>query len=173
MKTLIIFFFITFSVFGVYAEKERFSGTVMVGTGIAVSTPKKNPFGFYLTGFYNVYHRFYVGVGTGVLIYEKVLLPFYGDIKFYITRPCLFTPYVGCMSGYSVATDVRAKGGLFLSPYAGVRILVAKKLSVILTLGYELQKYERLKQYAGDYFVSEYKERLNHGSVFFKIGVQF
>lgn len=48
--------------------------------------------------------------GTGLSIYEKALIPLFANVKFAITKPRKFTPYIECGVGYSFAPDKNANG---------------------------------------------------------------
>ena len=51
---------------------------------IEYSTPAATPFSLQVLGYYAINKRFSVGVGTGLSIYEKVLIPLFADTKFLI-----------------------------------------------------------------------------------------
>lgn len=57
--------------------------------------------------------------------------------------------------------------------WAGVQWAVSTKMKQLFALGYEMQKYERLKSHSNQYFEAEFKEQLNHNSVSVKIGALF
>lgn len=175
MKKIFLTLIVLFTVFaGVKAQdNDRFSFATTIGTGIPMSTPASTPFELQVLGYYNFNHRFSAGVGTGVSVYEKMLIPLYADLKFNIIKPRKFTPYLECGAGYSFAPDKNANGGLYLNPSVGVQWAVCTKMKLLFAVGYEMQKYERLKSHTNQYFEAEFKEQLNHNSISIKIGVLF
>jgi hypothetical protein len=100
-------------------------------------------------------------------------MPVFADVKFAITLPRKFTPYVECSSGYAFAFNKNANGGFYFNPSVGVQYALANKMKLQLAAGYELQKLERLKEYANDYFSAGYVEKLSHHPLSIKIGVLF
>lgn len=46
--------------------------------------------------------------GTVLSIYVKALIPLFANVKFAITKPIKFTPYIECGVGYSFAPDKNA-----------------------------------------------------------------
>lgn len=63
----------------------------------------------------NMSARCAVGIGIGLSGYEKALVPLYGTVKFRITRPHPFTPFVEGAAGRAFALAKNAKGGFSLS----------------------------------------------------------
>lgn len=175
MKKIFLTLIVLFAVVtGVKAQdSDHFSFATTIGTGIPMSTPASTPFEWQVLGYYNFNHRFSAGVGTGISVYEKALIPLFADAKFNITKPRKFTPYLECGAGYSFAPDKNANGGLYLNPSVGVQWAVCTKMKLLFAVGYEMQKYERLKNYNNQYFETEFKEQLNHNSISIKIGVLF
>lgn len=154
-------------------DNKRFSFATTIGAGIPMSTPSSTPLEWQMLGYYNFNQRFSAGIGTGISVYEKALIPLFADVKFNITKPRKFTPYLECGAGYSFAPDKNANGGIYLNPAVGVQWAVCLKMKLLLAVGYEMQKYERLKSYNNQYFEAEFKEQLNHNAISIKIGVLF
>ena len=154
-------------------KQARFSYATTVGTGIPMSKPSLVPFDWQVLGWYNMGQRFALGVGTGISVYEKVMVPLFGDVKFRITRPLRFTPYVECGVGYAFSCGDQTKGGFYLAPSVGTEWGICKKMKMLVAVGYELQSLERVKAYQDTYISSEFQEHLNHGSISFRIGVLF
>lgn len=152
---------------------ERFSFATTVGTGISISTPKSTPFEWQVIGHYHFTRRLSAGIGTGVSVYEKILLPLFANMKFAVIRPRKFTPFLECGAGYGFAPDKNAGGGIFLNPSAGVQYTVSRRNKLFIALGYELQKSERLKKYECSLFSAEFTEKLNHSSISIKAGFVF
>lgn len=176
MKGIVLVVLLCYAVLSVYGqpEKKRVCYGVTAGTGIAMSKPASTPFLFQVSAQYPVWKRFSAGIGTGVSVYDKIaLIPLFGDIRFRLTRPMKFTPYLNCAVGYSFAAAKDANGGFYLSPSAGVLWRARPKLGISFSVGYESQRLERLKGYHDDYFATRFKEVLNHNSLTVKAGILF
>ena len=154
-------------------QTERFTFATSVGTGIDMSEPAATPFSLQVLGYYAINKRFSVGVGTGLSIYEKTLIPLFADAKLLIIKPRKFTPYIECGVGYSFAPNKNANGGFYLNPSAGVEYSICKSKKLFLALGYESQKLERLKTQKQSLFTAEFAEKLNHHAISIKIGFMF
>lgn len=149
---------------------KPFTLSTGIGTGIDMSTPSRTPFIWQLAGHYHWNKRFSTGVGTGVSLYEKVLIPVFADIKCSITPPKKFTPFIACQAGYGFAPDKKANGGLYLYPSIGLQYTLRSNKYLFVAIGYEMQQLERVKSYQNVFFTSEYKEKLNHKSIAIRIG---
>ena len=73
--------------------KNKISFATTAGTGIAVSVPSYTPFTWQVSGYYRLTERWFVGAGTGLSFYEKLLIPLFADVKYQIGRPRTITPY--------------------------------------------------------------------------------
>ena len=174
MKKIIFLIVTLCTVAGAKAQfTERLSFATTVGTGITMSTPSSTPFTWQVLGYYNFSHRFSAGIGTGLSFREKTLLPVFADLKFDITRSRLFTPYLGCSVGYSFALDKNARGGFYLNPSVGVQYSIGGSRKLLLAIGYEQQKLERVKKKEIPHFTTEFRERLQHSSISLKVGFMF
>lgn len=154
-------------------SRERFAFATAVGTGFAVSKPAFTPFMWHVLGYYSVSKRFSVGIGSGVSLYEKALIPLFAAAKFTIERGRKFTPYLECGAGYSFASGPKANGGFYLNPSAGLLYSLGENRRLFWALGYEGQKLERLKTQQQAFGTVEWVEKLNHASVSVKIGLVF
>lgn len=174
MKKLILLFLSVLAVYTAQGQtKEHFTYSTTIGTGIPMSKPSSTPFTWQLSGHYNINNRFSVGAGTGLSIYEKVLIPVFADAKFFITRPHTFTPYLECGVGYAFAPNKNAQGGFYLNPAIGIQYNLKKQVKILLAIGYESQYMEQLKKYQNSYFQSEFNEKLTHHSISIKMGIAF
>lgn len=112
--------------------------------------------------------------GTGFSLYDKeVLIPLFADVRFNIVKPARFTPFLNCGVGYSFAPSKEVNGGFYLFPAIGVETSLFSKYTVLLSLGYELQELDRLKEYTTPSFVSSYQESLSLHSLSLKVGIVF
>lgn len=175
MKKIFVILVVLFIVVaGARAENpDRFSFATTIGTGIPMSTPSSTPFSWQALGYYNFNQRFSAGIGTGISIYEKALIPLFADVKFNVIRPRKFTPYLACGAGYSLAPGKHANGGFYLNPSVGVEWAVCPKMKLLFAVGYELQKLERLKSHSNQYFEAAISEQLRHNAISIKVGVLF
>ena len=153
------------------SERLRFSTTI--GTGIPMSSPASTPFAWQVLGYYTINQRLSAGIGAGISLYEKTLIPLFADAKFNITKPKKFTPYIECGVGYSFAISQNANGGFYLSPSVGIEWSIYGRNKLLLAIGYESQSLERLKMHEDQYFDAEFKEQLNHNAISIKIGFIF
>lgn len=152
---------------------ERFSFATSVGTGIALSTPKSTPFEWQVLAYYRLNRRFSAGIGTGVSVYGKTSIPLFADVRFALTKPRMFTPFLACAAGYSFAPQKDVNGGFFLNPSLGVQYAICGRQKVFVALGYEIQNLERLKKYECPLFSAEFSEKLKHRSISVKAGFVF
>ena len=174
MKKIIFLIMALCTIAGVKAQLvERLSFATTVGTGIAMSSPSSTPFTWQIVGHYHFNRRLSAGVGTGLSFHEKTLIPVFADVKFDVTRPRRFTPYLGCGVGYSFALDKNARGGFYLNPSVGVQYPIGGRKKLLLAIGYEQQKLERLEKKEIPHFTAEFRERLQYSSVSFKVGFVF
>lgn len=151
---------------------QRFAFATSLGTVVAVSEPAATPLLWRVSGYYNAGRRFSFGIGTGLSLYEKALIPVFGDVRYALARPRRFTPYLQFQAGYAFAPARDAAGGLLLAPSVGVGYAVGG-IRLFLAVGYESQRLERLKKYAGSRFSARFAERLRHQGIAVRIGVRF
>lgn len=174
MKKIILLIIVCCTAAMVSAQQtERISFSTSIGTGIDMSEPATTPFSWQILGHYAISKRLSAGIGTGLSVYEKALIPLFADVKYAIARPKRFTPYVECGIGYSFAPDKDANGGFYLNPSIGVQYSVSGDVKIFFALGYELQKLERVKKQEQLLFTAEFAERLRHNAISIKIGFMF
>lgn len=176
MKGVVLSIVLLLAGIAAFGQKEdrRFAVATSLGSGIALNRPAKTPFTWQVKGYYGVTSRLFAGIGTGISVYEKTLLPVFAEAKYVLGRSREFTPYMACEAGYAFAFDRKeANGGLYLVPAIGVHYRVARGVRLTFAVGYELQKFDRVKSHRDDHFLTEFKERLSHQSVAFRLGVIF
>lgn len=174
MKKIILLIIASCTVAMATAQKrEHFTFATSVGTGIDMSEPAATPFTWQILSYYAINQWFSAGIGTGLSIYEKTLIPLFSNAKFTITKPRKFTPYIECGVGYSFAPDKNANGGFYLNPSVGLQYSVCEDKRLFFALGYELQKLERLKAQEQPLFKAEFAEKLSHNVISIKIGFMF
>ena len=154
-------------------KKNRISFATTAGTGIAVSIPSSTPFLWQFSGYYNLTERFFAGAGTGLSLYEELLIPLYGDIKYQIGRTRKITSFAELGIGYSFAPNNGVNGGFFMNPTVGIQYPLNNSLKLQIAAGYELQRLERLKKKSDSYFEKEFAEKLSHNSISLKLGLWF
>lgn len=153
--------------------KDKISFATTVGTEIPTNTPSTVPFTWQVLGYYHLTDRWSFGAGTGLSIYEKTLIPVYGDVKYQIGRERKFTPFVELALGYSFAASSSTNGGAFANPSIGVEYPLKNKIKLQLAVGYTGQEFKRLKQQTDGYFHKEFAEKLCYNSVSFRLGLRF
>ena len=72
-----------------------------------MSQPSCTPFIGQVIAHYHINQRFTIGAGSGLSVYEKVLVPLYANVQFFITQPRKLTPYLECNIGGSFAAAKR------------------------------------------------------------------
>lgn len=149
------------------------SFSTTIGTGISMSTPAHTPFSWQFTGYYNFSKRLSAGIGTGVSVYEKLLIPVFADVKFDLAKPSKFALYAECGAGYSFAASRNSVGGFFLNPSIGMEYTISCRKKVSFAIGYEIQKLRRLKKYENGLFTATFEEHLDHNSISIKTGFCF
>lgn len=173
MRTLIIIALI-FLGKAVHAQEIRsISYATTIGTGLDMSKPSCTPFIWQIIGSYNFNKRLSAGVGTGISLFEKPIVPLFADVKFLICKPRKFTPFIQCGVGYGIAVSKDANGGICLNPAVGISYSVYKRMKLFVSVGYELQKLERLKKFNSEIVTVEFSEKLSHNLISLKIGVVY
>lgn len=154
-------------------QTKHLTFATSVGTGIDMSEPAVTPFTWQFLGYYTISKQFSAGIGTGLSIYEKALIPLFTNAKFTITKPQKATPYIECGIGYSFAADKNTNGGFYLNPSVGIQYSICREKKLFFALGYELQKLERVKIQEHPLFTTEFTEKLSHHAISIKIGFMF
>lgn len=151
--------------------RDKISYTNHFGTGISMNQPSHTPFTWETMVHYPLGKRWKMGAGTGISVYEKVLIPIYASAQFYLTTPRKLTPYIIGNIGGGFAPAKEAKGGLYLSPAIGVQLKLSRIPNLNFAIGYELQKLQRVKNHTNESFAAAFEEQLSHHTITFKIGV--
>ncbi len=173
MRTIIILVLIFLGT-TVHAQEIRcISYATTIGTGFDMSKPSCTPFIWQVIGNYSFNERLSTGVGTGISLFEKSIVPLFADVKFRICKPKKFTPFIQCSVGYGIAVSKDANGGVYLNPAAGISYSIYKRMKLSVSIGYELQKLDRLKKFDREIATIEFSEKLSHNLISMKIGVEF
>lgn len=172
-KIIFIFLIVAIASVGKGQTNHRIHYTTTIGTGISMSEPSYTPFTWQVTGNYRLSERFSAGIGTGLSFYEETLIPVFADLRFRLSRPHKFTPYLQGSIGYAFAPSAKANGGYYLHPSIGVEYAIHQKVKLLLGIGYEIQNLERLKEYENGNYQIEFSEKLNHNTVSIKLGCIF
>lgn len=147
---------------------------VAMGTGIPMSTPSTVPLFVQGECLYPFVNRLSAGIGTGFSLYDQeVLIPLFADVQFDVLKPARLTPFLNCRVGYSFAPSGDVNGGFYLSPAVGVKANFFSTCKLLFSLGYELQEFDRLKQYTSSYYISSWQEALSYHSLSVRLGVIF
>lgn len=146
---------------------------VMAGSGIDLSRPSVTPLVAHAACRRSVCRRLSLGAGAGLATCEKTLLPVFASLRLDLSAPHRMMPFVMCNAGYAAAPSSRAYGGFCFSPSVGASFKVCEKSSVLLTVGCDHLRYERLRSYASELVRAEFVEQLRHNVVTFKVGLGF
>lgn len=145
----------------------------MAGSGFDLSRPSATPLVVHAACRREVCDRLSLGAGAGLATCEKPLLPVFASLRFDLATRHRLVPFVMCNAGYAAALSGKANGGFCFSPSVGTSFKVCKKSSVLLTVGCDHLRYERLRSYASELVRAEFVEQLRHNVVTFKVGVEF
>lgn len=173
MRTIIILALIFLGTAVHSQEIRRISYATTIGTGFYMSKPSCTPFVWQVIGNYNFNERLSAGVGTGISLFEKPIVPLFADVKFCIRKPRKFTPFIQCGAGYGIAVSKEANGGIYLNPAAGISYSIYKRMKLFVSVGYELQKLERLRKFDSEIVAVEFSEKLSHNLISVKVGIEF
>lgn len=174
MKKEIFTLLIFFGCLGTQAQKnDPLTLSIAIGTGIDLSTPASTPFSCQTTGNYKLHPRFSLGIGTGLSFTPKMLIPVFANLKFDLTKPAKFTPFIAWDAGYSFAPSKNTSGGLYFHPSLGLDYAIHSDHTLFMALGYEIQKLESIKTASNSFFTTEYIEKLNHQWISLRIGFAF
>ena len=81
--------------------------------------------------------------------------------------------FIKCGAGYGFAVSDDTNGGIYINPAIGISCVAHKRMKLLVQMGYDIQKLERLKGYENDMFSAGFVEKLNHNIISMKIGVEF
>jgi hypothetical protein len=151
----------------------RVSYSTAFGTGIDMGSPASNPFIWQIIGSYNFNEHVSAGIGSGVSLYEKPIIPLFADVKFKVRKQGKFIPFIEFGAGYGIATSDNTNGGIYINPSIGVSYSVYKRTKLFIAAGYESQKMELLKRYENNLISVEFAEKLRHNLISVKVGVEF
>lgn len=173
MRNIVLFVLLLLGAVVHAQEPRRISYATTIGTGFDMSKPSYAPFVWQLIGNYHFSERFSAGVGTGISLYEKPMVPLFADARFRVCKPGKFTPFIQCSAGYGIAVSHDANGGIYINPAVGISYSVYKRMKLFVSAGYELQKLERLKKFDNEMISVEFSEKLSHNLISLKIGIGF
>lgn len=154
-------------------KKELFFFITNLGVGLPMNHSSSSSFTWQVLSYYNITKKLSVGTGTGLLYYDKIFIPLYGNARFQTGNTGRFTPFAELITGYSFATAKNANGGFYMNPSFGIQYPLRNKAKLQLAIGYELQNTERLKKQADNYLVKEFVEKQSNQSISFKLGFIF
>lgn len=124
------------------------------------------PISFQVAAGYQINPYVFVGFGSGENFFAApgvYGIPLYGDLRLTLWNNSI-SPFIDAKLGYSIA-DIE---GLYFSPSIGCRIGTNNNTAFTISVGYELQKEDKLA--INKY---NYKSREYMGGVAFKFGFEF
>lgn len=154
-----------------YAQ-GKVSFSTSLGVGVDMSRPSNTPFEWQIGGCYNFNGHISAGIGTGISTYEEVLIPLFAQVGYRFGGERRVSPFVVGCAGYSLAPSGAANGGLYVSPAAGASFALSGRLKMFASVGYEVQKLERLKVFENSFLMAEYVEKLSHNAIALRIGLE-
>ena len=86
-------------------DSRRLSYTTYIGTGFSMNQPSYTPFNWQIVSHYHISQRFAIGVGSGLSVYEKLLIPLYASAQFKVNRKFK----LNLMAGYELQKLERTK----------------------------------------------------------------
>ncbi len=150
-------------------DRLRFHGNITTGTPLIDSDI--TPLSLRASVCYSILPRFSVGLGTGISKYHSVMIPAYGCLRYDLTRPHRFTPFVTCAAGHTFATHRHTSGGFYLSTEVGISYALSGRRALTLSIGYELQEYTRLQSFDSPLILSQYVEHISNSALTASIGI--
>lgn len=105
----------------------------------------------------------YIGAGIGLNYYgdaEDLMLPIYGNIRFYVPTGTQIHPYIDMKSGYSLGLTTSEEKGLYINATAGIQIS-----NFTVGIGYASQTLTY------DNYYDDYSE--SNGGFAFRVGLTF
>lgn len=144
-------------------EGIGYHASISLGTPLPDSNV--SPMSCCLSADYQLHSRWAAGVGVGLSRYDHWMLPLFASLRWDITRPHRFTPYLSSHIGYAVALQENVNGGFCLSPSLGVRYPLKGRQSLSLAVGYELQEYSQLITYESILCLTQYVEEISNHAI--------
>ena len=90
-----------------------------------------------------------------------------------MSKPHRFTPFVGCNIGHAFVPKEHVSGGFYLSPAVGISYQLKDRQRLSLSIGYELQEYNRLTTYESALYLTQYIENISNHALTASIGFTF
>lgn len=154
-------------------SRDNLSFSATLGYGIDLNTPTCNPVGLEIDALYNFNSHVGLGIGVGVIRYEKTLIPIFLSGQYRFSHIGKFVPYLDGAFGYGINPCKNGNGGFHATPSFGVLYALNSKIQLKFAVGYQYQTLDRLKKFENDLFHAEFKEHLTHNSIGIKVGISF
>lgn len=143
------------------AQQGEYVFRATVGTGIAFDVPSTTPVLTQLIAAKQLSKRWTLGMGTGLSVYEKALIPLFVHASYQIAR----------WGDVSLIGEANMGGtilhsGSYVAPAVGIRYH-----RYYLSVGYENQSFKRIKQFETPHFISSYREELSHHNATLRFGI--
>ncbi len=155
-----------------FTAQSQATFTTTLGTGVAIDG-RSNSFAWRFTSHYDLTDRWSFGVGTGVSVYEKTLVPVFAYAMYCLGRERRLTPFVATAGGYSFAFSSDARGGVMLNLSAGVRYRLTDGILLLLSAGWEMQRFGHLISRTDTWFHKQFAEHLTRNAIYIRLGVVF
>ena len=162
---LILLLFLGWEQLSAQSLQERIGYHVGITLGTPLPDSEVSPKSCCLSADYQLHPRWAAGVGVGLSKYDHWMLPLFASLRWDMTRPHRFTPYLSSHIGYAVALQENVNGGFYLSPSVGVRYPLKGRQSVSLAVGYELQEYRQLVTHESTRCLTQYVEDISNHAI--------
>ena len=152
---------------------DRLSYSASVEYGLDINVPSYNPFGVKISGLYNFNKHWGIGAQTGIMKYEKAIIPICAYGSYHLFQKKKFSPFIDASVGYGLSLAKSSIGGFHLSVGVGTEYEVNTKNKLLIGLIYQNQALTRILKHSNEYASTEFQERLTHNSIGVKVGIVF
>lgn len=174
MRYYLTLFIAILTLFSSKAEvNKHLSYSLGVEYGWDFNVPSYNPIGVKIAGLYNFNHHWGVGAETGIMKYEKAILPVAAYGNYHFAQKRRFIPFIDVSIGYGISLAKESRGGFHMSVGFGTEYKLCDKVKLLLGLGYQTQSLSRILKHSDDFSLIEFREHLTHNTIGIKIGVVF
>ena len=152
---------------------ERLHYQAGIGVSIPLPESQDNAKHLFAKVMYDLRPRLSAGLGTGISKYETELLPLYATLRWDMTTPHRFTPFVEGSIGYSYALTSSASGGSCMGLSLGASYRCRSSDEIFITVGYEHQHYSQQRSFDSSVIRARYVEENGYNAMRIAVGYQF
>lgn len=144
-----------------FSKRENKTSPLELTSSVNFYGGSNNSAGFNFITAYRPCYRLAFGAGLGIEWFEKQMLPFMADIKFYPFKSSV-SPYIYGQFGYSIPLSKNPDGeltdyygGVLAGTGVGVRFNLPNRNAVVFSLGYRYQRAKTI--FEGGYWYYAYE----------------